>query len=93
MNMTVNPLMSAFLAICTEMNVTNRKVSIIGNSSWTPNVSGQLMKDVVSKWKNCELLGIRFISSPPCLMMMQILKNWQISLQKTYLRKNNRKEG
>lgn len=61
MNMTVNPLMSAFLAICTEMNVTNRKVSIIGNSSWTPNVSGQLMKDVVSKWKNCELLGIRFI--------------------------------
>lgn len=57
MNMTVNPLMSAFLAICTEMNVTNRKVSIIGNSSWTPNVSGQLMKDVVSKWKNCELLG------------------------------------
>ena len=57
MNMTVNPLMSTFLAICTEMNVTNRKVSIIGNSSWTPNVSGQLMKDVVSKWKNCELLG------------------------------------
>ena len=65
MNMTVNPLMSAFLAICTEMNVTNRKVSIIGNSSWTPNVSGQLMKDVVSKWKNCELLGdpVHIVSS------------------------------
>lgn len=93
MNMTVNPLMSAFLAICTEMNVTNRKVSIIGNSSWTPNVSGQLMKDVVSKWKNCELLGdpVHIVSS-----MHDddaILKNWQISLQKTYLRKNNRKEG
>lgn len=67
MNMTVNPLMSAFLAICTEMNVTNRKVSIIGNSSWTPNVSGQLMKDVVSKWKNCELLGdpVHIVSSMP----------------------------
>lgn len=65
MNMTVNPLMSAFLAICTEMNVTNGKVSIIGNSSWTPNVSGQLMKDVVSKWKNCELLGdpVHIVSS------------------------------
>lgn len=65
MNMTVNPLMSTFLAICTEMNVTNRKVSIIGNSSWTPNVSGQLMKDVVSKWKNCELLGdpVHIVSS------------------------------
>ena len=65
MNMTVNPLISAFLAICTEMNVTNRKVSIIGNSSWTPNVSGQLMKDVVSKWKNCELLGdpVHIVSS------------------------------
>lgn len=65
MNMTVNPLMSAFLAICTEMNVTNRKVSIIGNNSWTPNVSGQLMKDVVSKWKNCELLGdpVHIVSS------------------------------
>lgn len=65
MNMTVNPLMSAFLAICTEMNVTNRKVSIIGNISWTPNVSGQLMKDVVSKWKNCELLGdpVHIVSS------------------------------
>ena len=67
MNMTVNPLMSAFLAICTEMNVTNRKVSIIGNSSWTPNVSGQLMKDVVSKWKNCGLLGdpVHIVSSMP----------------------------
>lgn len=67
MNMTVNPLISAFLAICTEMNVTNRKVSIIGNSSWTPNVSGQLMKDVVSKWKNCELLGdpVHIVSSMP----------------------------
>lgn len=93
MNMTVNPLMSAFLAICTEMNVTNRKVSIIGNSSWTPNVSGQLMKDVVSKWKNCELLGdpVHIVSS-----MHDDdadIENWQISLQKTYLRKNNRKEG
>lgn len=67
MNMTVNPLISAFLAICTEMNVTNRKVSIIGNISWTPNVSGQLMKDVVSKWKNCELLGdpVHIVSSMP----------------------------
>lgn len=93
MNMTVNPLMSAFLAICTEMNVTNRKVSIIGNSSWTPNVSGQLMKDVVSKWKNCELLGdpVHIVSSMPD--DDADIENWQISLQKTYLRKNNRKEG
>lgn len=93
MNMTVNPLISAFLAICTEMNVTNRKVSIIGNSSWTPNVSGQLMKDVVSKWKNCELLGdpVHIVSSMPD--DDADIENWQISLQKTYLRKNNRKEG
>lgn len=56
MNMSLNPAMGAFLAECTAMGIQNRKVAILGNSSWAPNVSGKLMKDIVSGWKKCELL-------------------------------------
>lgn len=57
MNMGLNPVMKAFMDLCTEMEVKNRKVSLIGNSSWAPNVSIRIMKEMVSSWKNCELLG------------------------------------
>ncbi len=56
MNMSLNPAMAAFLSECTAMGIQNRKVAILGNSSWAPNVSGKLMKDIVSGWKKCELL-------------------------------------
>ena len=57
MNMSLNPAMAAFLSECTAMGIQNRKVAILGNSSWAPNVSGKLMKDIVSSWKKCEILG------------------------------------
>lgn len=57
MNMSLNPAMAAFLSECTAMGIQNRKVAILGNSSWAPNVSGKLMKDMVSSWKKCEILG------------------------------------
>lgn len=56
MNMSLNPAMAAFLTECTTMGIENRKVAIAGNSLWAPNVSGKLMEDIVSKWKNCQLL-------------------------------------
>lgn len=56
MNMGLNPAMASFLAECTAMGIQNRKVAILGNSSWAPNVSGKLMKDIVSGWKKCEIL-------------------------------------
>lgn len=56
MNMCLNPAMAAFLHECTAMGIQNRKVAILGNSSWAPNVSGKLMKDIVSTWKKCEII-------------------------------------
>ena len=56
MNMSLNPAMAAFLHECTAMGIQNRKVAILGNSSWAPNVSGKLMKDIVSTWKKCEII-------------------------------------
>ena len=56
MNMCLNPAMASFLHECTTMGIQNRKVAILGNSSWAPNVSGKLMKDIVSTWKKCEII-------------------------------------
>ena len=57
MNMNLNPAMAAFLSECSVMGIQNRRVAILGNSSWAPNVSGKVMKDIVSSWKNCTLLA------------------------------------
>lgn len=57
MNMGLNPVMNAFLDLCHEMDVQNRTIAIVGNSSWAPNVSGKLMMEKVQNWKKCTVLG------------------------------------
>ena len=57
MNMGLNPIMNAFMNLCEEMDVQNRTVAIMGNSSWAPNVSGKVMKEKVESWKKCRILG------------------------------------
>lgn len=57
MDMGLNPMMENFLEKCSRKNIRNRKVAIIGNSSWAPYVSIRIMKEIVLKWKNCPLLG------------------------------------
>lgn len=57
MNMGLNPVMNAFLDLCHEMDVQNRTIAIVGNSSWAPNVSGKLMMGKVQTWKKCTVLG------------------------------------
>ena len=49
--------MNAFLGLCHEMDVQNRTIAIVGNSSWAPNVSGKLMMEKVQTWKKCTVLG------------------------------------
>lgn len=57
MNMGLNPVMNAFLDLCHEMDVQNRTIAIVGNSSWAPNVSGEMMMEKVKTWKKCTVLG------------------------------------
>lgn len=57
MNMGLNPVMNAFLGLCHEMDVQNRTIAIVGNSSWAPNVSGKMMLEKVKTWKKCTVLG------------------------------------
>lgn len=66
MNMGLNPVMNAFLDLCKEMDVRNRTISIIGNSSWAPNVSGKLMMEKTGALKKCTILGdgVHISSSP-----------------------------
>lgn len=66
MNMGLNPVMNAFLDLCHEMDVQNRTIAIVGNSSWAPNVSGKMMMEKVQNWKKCTVLGETVhISSAP----------------------------
>lgn len=66
MNMGLNPVMNAFLDLCHEMDVQNRTIAIVGNSSWAPNVSGKLMMEKVQNWKKCTVLGepVHIFSAP-----------------------------
>ena len=66
MNMGLNPVMNAFLDLCKEMDLQNRTISIIGNSSWAPNVSGKLMMEKTGALKKCTILGdgVHISSSP-----------------------------
>ena len=57
MNMGLNPVMNAFMDLCHEMDVQNRTISIIGNSSWAPNMSGKVMLEKAKTWKKCTILG------------------------------------
>lgn len=66
MNMGLNPVMNAFMDLCKEMDVQNRTIAIMGNSSWAPNVAGKVMKEKASTWKKCRILGEPLhISSAP----------------------------
>lgn len=56
-NMGLYPKMRTFLEMLEDHAIHDRKVGLIGNSSWAPNMAGKLMKDMVSKWKNCEFVG------------------------------------
>ncbi len=57
LNMGIHPSMAAFLHECSAMGMQNRVISIMGNSSWAPNVSGKKMKEIAEGWKNCRILG------------------------------------
>ena len=57
MDMGLNPLMKTFLSECTHKGIENRTIAVIGNSSWAPYVSMKLMKEIISEWKNCRILG------------------------------------
>ena len=40
-------------------NIQNRKVAIVENGSWAPSC-GNLMTEMISKWKNTEIVGNKF---------------------------------
>ena len=65
-NMGLYPVMRYFLAMAGEHLVKGRKVALMGNSSWAPNVAGKIMKEMVSTWKDCTLLGepVHILSAP-----------------------------
>ena len=53
-NMGIFVSMENLLNDITSHNLQNRKVAVIHNGSWAP-VCGNLMTDVISKWKNTEI--------------------------------------
>ena len=55
-NMGIFVTMETLLHDLTAHNIQNRKVAIIENGSWAPS-SGNLMSEVISKWKNTEIIG------------------------------------
>lgn len=76
MNMGLNPVMNAFLDLCHEMDVQNRTIAIVGNSSWAPNVSGKLMMEKYKPGRNALCWENRSIF-PPLLPTIIPWKNWQ----------------
>ena len=55
-NMGIFVSMENLLQDITAHNLQNRKVAIIHNGSWAP-VCGNLISDIVSQWKNTEIIG------------------------------------
>ena len=55
-NMGIFVSMENLLHDITAHNLQNRKVAIIHNGSWAP-VCGNLISDIVSQWKNTEIIG------------------------------------
>lgn len=55
-NMGIFVSMENLLNDITAHNLQNRKVGIIHNGSWAP-VCGNLISDIISKWKNTEIIG------------------------------------
>ncbi len=65
-NMGLYPVMRTFLEMLEEHGIHDRKIGVIGNSSWAPNVAGKMMKEMAEKWKNCTVLGtpVHIMSAP-----------------------------
>lgn len=59
-NMGIFVSMENLLHDITSHNLQNRKVAIIENGSWAP-FSGNLMTEIISKWKNTEIIGNKMI--------------------------------
>ncbi|MFC2421440.1 MAG: flavodoxin, partial [Dialister invisus] len=57
LNMDIHPMMQNFLHECSAMGLQNRTVSIIGNSSWVPDISVKKITETAGGWKNCTILG------------------------------------
>ncbi len=57
-NMGIFVNMETLLHDITAHNLQNRKIAIIENGSWAP-FSGNLMTEMISKWKNTEIIGNR----------------------------------
>lgn len=55
-NMGIFVNMENLLHDISAHNLQNRKVAIIENGSWAPT-SGNLMTEIISKWKNTEIIG------------------------------------
>ena len=55
-NMGIFVSMENLLHDMNAHNIQNRKVAIIENGSWAPT-SGNLMTEIISKWKNVEIIG------------------------------------
>lgn len=58
-NMGIFVSMETLLHDLTAHNIQNRKVAIIENGSWAP-ASGNLITEIISKWKNTEIIGNKF---------------------------------
>lgn len=58
-NMGIFVSMENLLNDLTAHNIQNRKVAIIENGSWAAT-SGNLMTEIISKWKNTEIIGNKF---------------------------------
>ena len=57
-NMGIFVSMETLLHDLTAHNIQNRKIAVIENGSWAP-ASGNLMTEIISKWKNTEIIGNR----------------------------------
>ena len=57
-NMGIFVSMENLLHDMNAHNIQNRKIAIIENGSWAA-ASGNLMTEIVSKWKNTEIIGNR----------------------------------
>ncbi len=59
-NMGIFVNMENLLNDLTAHNIQNRKVAIIENGSWAPSC-GKLMTDIISAWKNTEIIGDKIL--------------------------------
>ena len=59
-NMSIFVSMEALLNDLCAHSIQNRKVAIIENGSWAPSC-GNLMTEMISKWKNTEIIGNRIL--------------------------------